>query len=140
MNRKSFLATLLSALGLSFMRKPAPPVPTVHALGCGTIQHLTITNGGSGYTTEPTITISGGGGTGATATASLEPSTGQAVQWSRQKVVCGPEFQEFISSDGDRLWIPVYRVLPGDDECGPSPARLNPLIHGGGSGHAQLHA
>ena len=40
------------------------------------IATLAVTAGGSGYTTPPTVTISGGGGSGATATAVL---TGDAV-------------------------------------------------------------
>jgi len=35
------------------------------------VEKITVTNGGSNYTTVPTVTISGGGGTGATAEASL---------------------------------------------------------------------
>ena len=35
----------------------------------GTVTGITIVNGGSGYTSVPTISISGGGGTGATAVA-----------------------------------------------------------------------
>ena len=35
------------------------------------VSSITITNGGSGFSTVPTITISGGGGTGATASASV---------------------------------------------------------------------
>ncbi|MFC2974710.1 phage tail tube protein [Azotobacter bryophylli] len=37
----------------------------------GTLAEMTVTDGGSGYTTAPTVTISGGGGTGATAEATL---------------------------------------------------------------------
>ena len=35
------------------------------------VSEITITNGGSGFSTVPTITLSGGGGTGATATATV---------------------------------------------------------------------
>ncbi len=37
------------------------------------LQGITLTNGGSGYTAAPNVTISGGGGTGATATTTLAP-------------------------------------------------------------------
>ncbi|BDG01399.1 hypothetical protein [Anaeromyxobacter oryzae] len=37
----------------------------------GPVPGLTLTSGGSGYSTAPAVTISGGGGTGATATATL---------------------------------------------------------------------
>jgi autotransporter-associated beta strand protein len=37
----------------------------------GPLSGLNLTNGGSGYTSAPTVTISGGGGTGATATATV---------------------------------------------------------------------
>lgn len=36
-----------------------------------TLGSVTITDGGSGYTSAPTVTVSGGGGTGATATATV---------------------------------------------------------------------
>ena len=44
-----------------------------YAVGGGTfvVSGLTVTNGGAGYTTAPTVTISGGGGTGATGTATI---------------------------------------------------------------------
>ena len=35
------------------------------------VASVTVTNGGSGYTSEPTVVFTGGGGTGATATASV---------------------------------------------------------------------
>ena len=35
----------------------------------GTIKHISIDDGGTGYSSAPTITISGGGGSNATATA-----------------------------------------------------------------------
>lgn len=37
--------------------------------GSGQLIHIAVKTGGSGYTSNPTVTISGGGGTGATATA-----------------------------------------------------------------------
>lgn len=37
----------------------------------GIVSGFTITNGGSGYTSNPNVTLSGGGGTGATATATI---------------------------------------------------------------------
>lgn len=37
----------------------------------GVVTGITLTNGGSGYTSAPTVTITGGGGTGATATATV---------------------------------------------------------------------
>ena len=37
----------------------------------GIVSSFTITNGGSGYTSNPNVTLSGGGGTGATATATI---------------------------------------------------------------------
>ena len=40
---------------------------------------IVITNSGTGYTSAPTVTISGGGGTGATATATLDGSTVSSV-------------------------------------------------------------
>ncbi|EPL6245899.1 TPA: right-handed parallel beta-helix repeat-containing protein [Klebsiella pneumoniae] len=41
------------------------------AFGGGRLQSIAVTAGGSGYTTAPTVTISGGGGTGALATATV---------------------------------------------------------------------
>jgi hypothetical protein len=38
----------------------------------GQVTSLVVTNAGSGYTSAPTVTISGGGGTGATATAQVQ--------------------------------------------------------------------
>src|SRR5439155_22028244 len=44
-----------------------------YAVGGGTfvVSGLTVTNGGAGYTTAPTVMISGGGGSGATGTATI---------------------------------------------------------------------
>jgi hypothetical protein len=39
--------------------------------GTGQINRITVTNGGTGYTAPPRVTISGGGGSGATATATI---------------------------------------------------------------------
>ena len=41
----------------------------------GSVSKLTLTNGGSGYSSAPTVMIAGGGGSGATATATID-STG----------------------------------------------------------------
>lgn len=42
-------------------------VPTVSAIG--SVESVTVTNGGTGYTGTPTVAFTGGGGTGATGTA-----------------------------------------------------------------------
>lgn len=44
------------------------PTPSISG---GTVAGITVTNGGSGYTSPPTVTISGGGGTGASAEAEV---------------------------------------------------------------------
>lgn len=41
------------------------------ALQAGAVSDINITNGGTGYLTAPTVALTGGGGTGATATAQL---------------------------------------------------------------------
>jgi len=48
--------------------EPATAVATVTA---GFVSGITVTSGGSGYSSEPTVTITGGGGSGATARAIL---------------------------------------------------------------------
>jgi len=48
--------------------EPATAVATVTA---GYVTAITVTSGGSGYTSQPVVTISGGGGSGATAKAVL---------------------------------------------------------------------
>ena len=43
------------------------------------VKSITVTNGGSGYTTVPAVTISGGGGTGASATATVSNGVVTAI-------------------------------------------------------------
>lgn len=43
------------------------------------VDHITVANGGSAYTTEPTVTLTGGGGTGATAVATISEGVVTAV-------------------------------------------------------------
>ena len=45
----------------------------------GPLQHIIITNPGSGYTSTPTVAITGGGGSGATATAVIEGEQIKAI-------------------------------------------------------------
>ena len=40
------------------------------------VSSITVNNPGSGYTSDPVVTITGGGGTGATAAATIDPGTG----------------------------------------------------------------
>jgi len=54
--------------GLLNAGQPATAVATVTA---GFVSGITVTSGGSGYTSEPSVTITGGGGSGATAKAIL---------------------------------------------------------------------
>ncbi|PLS01598.1 hypothetical protein [Neobacillus cucumis] len=46
----------------------------------GPLTGLKLTSGGSGYTSEPTVEITGGGGSGATATATLAPRAVESVK------------------------------------------------------------
>lgn len=60
---------ILMFVGLStFAQRTATAVPTVVN---GFVVAITVTDGGTGYTTPPTVTIAGGGGTGASATATV---------------------------------------------------------------------
>lgn len=52
------------------------PTPSISG---GTLKSITVTDGGSGYTSAPTVTISGGGGSGATATATVSGGAVTAV-------------------------------------------------------------
>lgn len=84
-----------SGLGLNFIRLPMGATDETASgeytyddettatgtavLTSGAVSSITINSGGSGYTSAPTITISGGGGTGATATATLTGSSVTAI-------------------------------------------------------------
>ncbi len=52
--------------------------PTPTASG-GTLNYITVDDGGSGYTSAPTVSFSGGGGSGATATATVSNGVVTAV-------------------------------------------------------------
>nr|WP_256218678.1 phage tail tube protein [Pseudomonas sp. NBRC 111130] len=52
-------------------------MPTVAA--AGSIDQITVSNGGSGYTSAPTVTLTGGGGSGATAVAVLDDDAVVAI-------------------------------------------------------------
>jgi hypothetical protein len=52
------------------------PTPTQSG---GTLYYITVTNGGSGYTSAPTVSFTGGGGSGATATATVSSGIVTAV-------------------------------------------------------------
>jgi len=54
------------AAGPTQVQRTATAIPTVVN---GFVVAITVTDGGTGYSFPPTVTISGGGGTGATATA-----------------------------------------------------------------------
>lgn len=61
---------------------PADPYARIQSMqgtfNTGTVTTLTLTNGGSGYTSPPQVIISGGGGSGATAIATLNSGSGVA--------------------------------------------------------------
>ena len=63
------VAVLMSlSIGRALAGEPATAVATITA---GFVTGITVTSGGSGYTSEPAVTLSGGGGSGATAKAIL---------------------------------------------------------------------
>lgn len=45
----------------------------------GVVSAINVTAGGSGYTSAPTVSFTGGGGTGAAATAVIDPQTGKVI-------------------------------------------------------------
>jgi hypothetical protein len=45
----------------------------------GVLVSIAVTAGGSGYTSAPTVSFTGGGGTGAAATAVIDPQTGKVI-------------------------------------------------------------
>lgn len=59
-----------------FTTTPTAATASVTTLDNGGIEFISISNFGSGYTSTPTISFSGGGGTGASATALISLSTG----------------------------------------------------------------
>ncbi len=61
------------ALGVEFWHGSATAVATVSG---GSVTNLLLTSAGIGYTSNPTVLISGGGGNGAAATATVDPATG----------------------------------------------------------------
>ena len=63
------VAMLMSlSIGRALAGETATAVATITA---GFVSDITVTSGGSGYTSEPAVTLSGGGGSGATAKAIL---------------------------------------------------------------------
>lgn len=69
--------TIKFAIGWSDGPESSTPI----AAPVGGISGITVTDGGTGYTTAPTVAITGGGGTGATATATVSGGvvTGVAI-------------------------------------------------------------
>lgn len=61
------VAAVLSVL----LRYVAIPLRPVYATTEGALLEINVTNGGTGYSLPPTVTITGGNGTGATATATV---------------------------------------------------------------------
>lgn len=66
-------ATIAAAGGLVYIDLDA-------ITGNGQVSGFTISNGGSGYSTAPTVALTGGGGTGATAVAVLTAGVVTAIQ------------------------------------------------------------
>ena len=62
------LLIIVASFGRLLAGEPATAIATVTA---GYVTGITVTSGGSGYTSEPSVTLSGGGGSGATAQALL---------------------------------------------------------------------
>ena len=72
MNVPGWLMTVAVLMSLSIGRALAGETATaVATITAGFVTGITVTSGGSGYTSEPAVTLSGGGGSGATAKAIL---------------------------------------------------------------------
>ena len=99
-------------------------------IGGGAVTGFTITDGGSGFTTAPAVTITGGGGTGATATATVTGGvvTGIAVATGGTGYTSAPTV---TIGTGSLTSITLTGVGGGYTST------LPPMIHiigGGGSG------
>ena len=68
MNRCFVLLLAVFTFGRLLAGEPATAIATITA---GFVTGITVTSGGSGYTVEPKVTLSGGGGSGASAKAIL---------------------------------------------------------------------
>jgi formylglycine-generating enzyme required for sulfatase activity len=72
MNVSGWLMTVAVLMSLSIGRALAGETATaVATITAGFVTAITVTSGGSGYTSEPAVTVTGGGGSGATAKAIL---------------------------------------------------------------------
>ena len=72
MHVPGWLMTVAVLMSLSIGRALAGETATaVATITAGFVSDITVTSGGSGYTSEPAVTLSGGGGSGATAKAIL---------------------------------------------------------------------
>lgn len=87
----------------------------------GAIKTITVTNGGSGYTTAPSVTISGGGGTGATAVATI--SDGQVVSVDLVNPGAGYTSNPVIAfsgGDGTGATVASARTVLADADLTPA--------------------
>jgi hypothetical protein len=64
-------AVMLVSLPLRFYDGSHRPAKAAAAIANGAVVGITVSDGGSGYTSIPSVTLSGGGGSGATATANV---------------------------------------------------------------------
>lgn len=100
--------------------------------GTGTVTSVTLTAGGSGYITAPTVLISGGGGTGASANALLGPVTGMTCVEITAKNGSGPFIGgDFLATVGQRLVL--GNIIGGDGNQSLSVALV--LINNGGTNY-----
>ena len=80
MHVPGWLMTVAVLMSLSIGRALAGETATaVATITAGFVSGITVTSGGSGYTVEPKVTLSGGGGSGATAKAILSEDKVAAV-------------------------------------------------------------
>lgn len=116
-----FLTSVLTVVSADTPRT-ATGIPTVVN---GFVVSITVTDGGFGYTNPPTVTISGGGGSGATAEATLlngsvnqiiVENAGHGYTNSPTVVISGPPIGELPFSDGLIAYYPL--TVNANDESG----------------------
>jgi subtilisin-like proprotein convertase family protein len=123
-----------SAVGTySYTISPTPPVATaaatLTAIG-GMVATIAVTSGGSGYTSAPVVTISGGGGSGATATATVVGGVVTAI------TVINPGIGYFSAPTvtvapppgiSDRIRTSITTVVPAGAPLPPFNSTGNPI-------------